>query len=139
MKRKLTYKDFKRTIIGERQNLAENWCLCKYCQLYDKDSLLFNHWKNELDTCCQQMKYVELKGGIKPYRTLYNTLVRDYEVNTLSMVERLTKNKFKKENIFDSEKIHNVYSLFAERFPSLVDFLADDDKDFNEYFHTEFE
>jgi hypothetical protein len=85
------------------------------------------------------MKYVELKGGIKPYRTLYNTLVRDYEVNTLSMVERLTKNKFKKENIFDLEKIHNVYNLFVERFPSLVDFLADDDKDFNEYFHTEFE
>jgi hypothetical protein len=134
----ITLKNFKRTIIGERQNLAENWCLCKYCQLYDPGSLLFNHWKNELDTCCSQMKYVELKGGMNPYRTLYNTLIRDYEINTLPMVEKLTKNKFKKEHIFDKDKIQTVYNIFVDKAQSIVNFLADSDTDFDEYFASEF-
>ena len=31
-----------------RIQIVENWCLCKYCQMFDPSNYNFNHWKGEL-------------------------------------------------------------------------------------------
>lgn len=41
-------KKYKERVDGLRFQLVENWCLSKYCQLFDDTNLNFKHWINEL-------------------------------------------------------------------------------------------
>ena len=40
-------KDYINHIASLRCKLIENWCLCAYCSLYDKENDNFHHWESE--------------------------------------------------------------------------------------------
>ena len=37
-------KTYKARVDNLRLQLVENWCLCRYCQLFNPNSEYFNHW-----------------------------------------------------------------------------------------------
>ena len=41
-------KSYRDRIENLRFQLVENWCLCKYCQMFDSQNLNYNHWVKEL-------------------------------------------------------------------------------------------
>lgn len=54
-------KDYKQRVDGLRFCLVENWCLCKWCQLYNHECENFAHWVTELKICIDNLKLLNIK------------------------------------------------------------------------------
>ena len=72
-------KTYRARVDGLRFQLVENWCLCKWCQLFNQECENFAHWITELKACIDNLKFLDIKNGIDKRRTLIKMLVRDYE------------------------------------------------------------
>lgn len=57
-------KNYKSRVDGLRFQLVENWCLCKWCQLYNPKCENFAHWIVELKACINNLKFFDIKNGI---------------------------------------------------------------------------
>ena len=106
-------KDYKRRVDGLRFQLVENWCLCKYCQLYDKTSNNYKHWLSELKACINNLKFLEIKGTSSKRKTLEKMLVKDYDYNDPCMINRIIIGKFHEEIITDVHQINSAYRSFC--------------------------
>lgn len=124
-----TYRD---RVDGLRFQLVENWCLCKWCQLYNADCETFNHWKVELKTCIDNLKFLDIKNGVDKRKTLIRMLVDDYDYNDPNMIERIVRGKFVKEKIGNQEKIQ-VCLAFADNIGDLIDTISMQAIDTEEY------
>ena len=71
-------KAYKTRVDGLRFQLVENWCLCRYCQLFNPECENFAHWIKELKACIDNLKFIDIKNGIDKRRTLTRMLIRDY-------------------------------------------------------------
>jgi hypothetical protein len=135
----MSLKDFKNRIFFGRVNLVENWCLCKYCQLFDRENTCFSHWKRELRECLSSLKRVELKSNVDPRKPLKKVLVDDCELNNPSIVKKLINDKFNEERLFNREQDYIVCEHFANALPSLIEYLGVGKEEPNEYIAIEFE
>lgn len=134
----VTLKKYKKRVDGLRFQLVENWCLCKYCQLFDNTNLNFGHWINELKACIDNLKFLDINGGISKEKTLKNMLISDYDYNDYAMIKRITAGKFKKENILDSEKTETACMAFAGNIDNIIDAISNDDIIVDEYLQDTF-
>lgn len=120
-------KDFCKRVDGLRFQLVENWCLCMYCSLYDKENINFKHWKEELFACMSNIQRVDIKNGIDKHKTLEKMLIGDYDYNKTKKIYYIAREKFIKEKLpldkletsakemtLDMNSILNVLSYEAE-------------------------
>lgn len=131
-------KMFIRDIEGLKFQIVQNWCLCKWCQLFDKENLNFNHWKDELASHMLQLQNSKLKGRISKQKQLNRYLVEYYEFNDKDVVVGAIRDKFYKENIDDNNQINCVAMEFANSINSLIDVISDHSKVIMSYIHKTF-
>ena len=122
-----------------RYQLAENWCLCKYCQLYRQDNNNFAHWITELRPCIKYLKFVEINNGINKKRTLYRILVDQYDFNSADMIKRIIEDKFSDENIKDPTIIFSVSNEFVNNIDGLIEAISNNNITINEYVKSTFQ
>ena len=91
----LPMKKYKQYIIGMRKQIAENWCLCKYCQMFDSDNDNFNHWRKELFAALDGVNDIHLKKGMSKKSALVEVLIDAYEYDNQSEVKKAIKSRFK--------------------------------------------
>ncbi len=53
-------KKYKVRVDGLRFHLVRNWCLCRYCQLFDTTNICFKHWINELEAVIEKFLRLHL-------------------------------------------------------------------------------
>jgi hypothetical protein len=131
-------KTYKERVDGLRFQLVENWCLCKWCQLFKPECENFAHWIIELKACIDNLKFLDIKNGIDKRRTLIRMLITDYDYNNSNMIERIVRSKFVKEGINDNKQKINVCAEFANNIGSLIDVISNDAIDFDEYAQKSF-
>lgn len=131
-------KKYKARVDGLRFQLVENWCLSKYCQLFDPGNPNFRHWINELKACIDNLKFLDIKNGDKG-KTLEKMLLSDYDYNEPTMIRRIAAWKFKKEGITDGKRIDRVCREFALDIKDLIRVISDNDKIVDEYLQETFE
>ena len=131
-------KAYKTRVDGLRFQLVENWCLCKWCQLFNPESENFAHWITELKACIDNLKFLDIKNGIDKRRTLTRMLVNDYDYNNANMIERIVRGKFVRENINDNNQKVRVCTEFADNINSLIDAISMDAIDSDEYIQNTF-
>ena len=119
-------KKYKERVDGLRFQLVENWCLCKYCQLYDKTSNNFNHWLSELKACINNLKLLDIKGTADKRKTLIRMLVDDYDYNKVNMILRIIADKFNGENINNEKQRIAVSKSFSDNIETLIDVISID-------------
>lgn len=117
-------KDYKHRVDGLRLQLVENWCLCKYCQLFDLNNQNFAHWITELRVCINNLKFLDIKNGIDKRRVLQKMLVEDYDYDETNMIMRIIEDKFNGENINDNSQKAKVCAEFADNINGLIDVIA---------------
>lgn len=122
-----------------RFRLAENWCLCKYCQLFSNDNPNFAHWITELKPCIQYLKFVDIKGGIDKKKTLQRILVGQYDFNSDDMIRRIIEDKFSDENINDPTIISTVSNEFTSNVDDLIEAISNNNITIDTYFQTTFQ
>ena len=131
-------KIYKERVDGLRFQLVENWCLCKWCQLFNPKCENFVHWINELKACINNLKFLDIKNGIDKKKTLIRMLINDYDYNNSNMIERIVRGKFVRENINDINQKKSVCDEFANNINSLIDVISNDVFDFDEYIQKTF-
>ena len=104
-------KQIRNKVEGLHGQIIENWCLVKYCSLYDNDNINKNHWKNELITHLKSIYKLTLKDGNKysKFKLIYTILIEEYEITTAKKIEQEIYRKFKKENIILQKDICEVW------------------------------
>lgn len=131
-------KAYKARVDGLRFQLVENWCLCKWCQLFNPECENFAHWITELKACIDNLKFLDIKNGIDKRRTLTRMLVNDYDYNNANMIERIVRGKFVRENISSNNQKVRVCIEFADNINGLIDVISLDAIDSDEYIHSTF-
>ena len=111
----ISLDDFLIRVEGIMFQLVQNWCLCKWCQMFDPKNDLFNHWKNELSANLRFLMSPALKNRrIDKGRHFKKVLVDDYDLDDPERVYGEICDKFSKEHILDSESIDEVRSVAGE-------------------------
>ena len=120
-----------------QEQIIENWCLCKYCQMFDVDNVNFNHWRGELYAALDGVNDIHLKKGMSKKSALTEVLIDAYEYDTKIAVKKSIKSKFKIEKL-DSDSIMDAVSgEFASKIGVLIDGLSNE-FDVVEYINNEF-
>lgn len=130
-------KKYIKRIESIRYQLAENWCLCKYCQLYNEDNRDFAHWVTELRPCIQYLKFVDINNGIDKKKTIKRILVNQYDFNSADMIRRIIEDKFSDENITDPDIIYTVSNEMANHIDMLIEAISNNEITINDYIQSE--
>lgn len=109
---------------GLRRQIATNWCLCKWCQMFCPDNENFNHWKEELASNIGNLNDTNIKNGINKHKHLYKQWVVDYDFDDVDTILRVIANKFYKENIFDMDQREAVADEFAKHIGDVIDVIS---------------
>ncbi len=123
-------KELKNSFDGILDQIIENWCLVKYCSLYDEQNINKNHWANELTTHMYNILKRQLKnGGEDAKLQLLKYVTYDQkEYTTAAAVKRCIRLKFKKENI----QIHDeVCSACIEDLETILNLISKRDTEEN--------
>ena len=56
-------------IMGLNKQIVENWCLVKYCNLYDEENYNRLHWSKELIAHMENLCNCQLKKGLDKLKT----------------------------------------------------------------------
>lgn len=129
----LPLKEFRKRVDRLRFQLIENWCLCKFCQLYSQDNDNFGHWISEFNACAKNIRDFEIKGRIDKKKTISSMFIDDYDYDKRRKILVIIREKFDAENIMDVDIRTAVATSFAESVNSLIDFLSYTDKSISEY------
>ena len=121
----VSVEEFKRRVDGLRFQLIENWCLCKYCQLYDSANENYGHWVAEFCACANYLRSFEVKGRPGKRRTVWKMFVDDYDYNQERKILGIIRDKFGVENILDMSKRNEVATTFVKSINGLIDVLTD--------------
>lgn len=132
-------KIYRARVDGLRFQLVENWCLCKYCQLFNPECENFAHWLKELKACINNLKFIDIKNGIDKRRTLILMLIDDYDYDKTNMIVRIINDKFDSENINNNTQRVRVASAFADGIQNLIEVISVDTISTNSYIQTTFQ
>ena len=121
-----------------RFELVENWCLCKYYQLFNSESVKFAHWITKLKACIDNLKFLDIKNGIDKRKTLVRMLVNDYDYDSTNMIERIIRGKFVRENINDNNQKVLICTEFTDNINGLIDVISMGAIDSDEYIQNTF-
>ena len=132
-------KTYKARVDGLRFQLVENWCLCKWCQLFSPECGNFAHWINELKACINNLKFLDINSGIDKRRTLIGMLIKDYDYDETNMIVRIINDKFDIEKITDGSQRASVAADFADGIQSLIEVISIDTISTNSYIQDTFQ
>lgn len=110
---------------GQIDNLVENWCLCKYCSLYDTVNLNHEHWRDELAAIFK--KSTRMKCTVSKQRAVHEQLIKKAELNDVSVVNDILISKLKHEHI-DTKYAYELVQLFINEIPTLIQLLSTTNK-----------
>lgn len=123
-------KEIKKRVEGLINQIIENWCLIKYCSLYDNNNINKHHWKQELKAHLYNIYEMKLKGGnAKTKNNLISEIIYDKkEITTSSKISSIIRIKFKTENI----SIYNdICDLCIDNLNYIIELISNNENDDN--------
>ena len=123
-------KEIKKRVEALTNQIIENWCLIKYCSLYDKTNTNKYHWKQELKTHLYNIYEMKIKGGnAKTKYNLISEIIYDKkEITTSSKISSIIRIKFRKENVI----IHNdICDSCIENLNYIIELISNNENDDN--------
>lgn len=121
----VSLKAYEKKVDGLRFQLVGNWCLCKYCQLFNPDCENFAYWIKELKNCIDNLKFLDIKNGIDKRKILTQMLINDYD--SADMIERIIRGECGK-----NQKIR-ICKEFVDNINGLIDAISSNEISSGEY------
>lgn len=134
----ISLKAYKAKVDGLRFQLVENWCICKWCQLFNPNCENFSYWIKELKNCIDNLKFLNIKNGIDKRKILTQMLINDYDYKNAKLLERIIRGEFGRNNISDNNQKVRVCIEFADNINGLIDAISIDAIRTNEYVQKTF-
>lgn len=123
-------KEIKKRVEALTNQIIENWCLIKYCSLYDKNNTNKYHWKQELKAHLYNIYEMKIKGGNAKtkYNLISEIIYAKKEITTSSKISSIIRIKFRKENII----IHNdICDSCIENLKYIIELISNNENDDN--------
>lgn len=136
--RAVPLKEYKERIWRLQFLLAENWCLCRYCQLYDPESDRYAHCLAGLKICMNHLKRLGIRRKVDKRRTLVRLLIDEDDFDDTDKIACVIRSEFKREQIADESRKAKVVSDFTANVYGLIDAISDDSIDIDEYARNTF-
>ena len=116
-------KEIKKRVEGLVNQIIENWCLIKYCSLYDNNNTNKYHWKQELKAHLYDIYEMKIKGGnAKTKYNLISEIIYDKkEITTSSKISSIIRIKFRKENIVID---NDICDLCIENLNNIIELIS---------------
>lgn len=102
--------------------IVQNWCLIKYCNLYDIENENRLHWSKELIAHISNLQRMKLKGGINKYRTTKYSFIERDEINNINNVEQIIVLKFEEEHI--NTNLMEIAIEFVNSLDTIIDIIS---------------
>ena len=116
-------------IMSLNKQIVENWCLIKYCNLYDEENYNRLHWSKEL--------IAHIKKGLDKLKTTEYGFIYQAELDNEDIVYKMLYRKWKDENLPEyARKI--VAKKFTEELSKLCMLIANSSaEDIENYVYKE--
>ena len=134
----LPLKEYTKRIDDIMYQINENWCLCKWCQMFSLENDNFNHWKEELMAHVKKLSAPKLKNNIDKKKHLEKHLVEWYDLDEVPMVLDVISHKFNIEHIIDTSQRNSVAQAFANGIHILIDVIDAGNEACETYIENEF-
>lgn len=123
-------KEIKKHVEALTNQIIENWCLIKYCTLYDSNNRNKYHWKQELKAHLYTIYEMKIKGGnAKTKYNLISEIIYDKkEITTSSKISSIIRIKFRKENIVID---NDICDLCIENLNNIIELISNNENDDN--------
>ena len=110
-------------VLGLNKQIVENWCLIKYCNLYDVENYNRLHWCRELITHLSNLNMDVLKNGNKLRATKEAFEIDElYDENQICIIcerkwdiENLPLNKLNEVSIYFVKDINKILGLISDK------------------------
>lgn len=136
--RAVSLKEYKMRIGRVQSLLAENWCLCRYFQLYNPESDSYAHCRAGLKICINHLKRLGIRRKVEKRRVLVNELIDGCDYDDTDKIANVTRDEFKRERIANDAKRAKVIADFTTSVYGLIDAISDDSIDVDEYVRNTF-
>ena len=117
--------------------IAQNWCLCKYCQLYRPDlNDTYLHWRSELETQMDSLNKKETNPAKNKDRWTRQSIFDQDKLNDADNVFRICRLKFLHENEgrngkpklgITEDQQREVCALFADSLDDISECISSSD------------
>ena len=121
----IALEEYKIRVDKVRLHLVDNWCLCKYCELYDSSNPNFEDWAEALLYAMNDIKSLNVNEGHK-LDTLKQMLIEECNFNNANTIHRIIVDRFYREGLSNDNQIHCVSEQFAESTDDFITTLGDD-------------
>ena len=112
------YIDITRSLTDQ---IVQNWCLIKYCNMYDEENYNRLHWSKELIAHMGTLLRQKIKGNIDKLRTTKIAWIEQEELDDPEIIKLIIINKFKDEKIdVDLTIITNEFIKQLDRIMYLI-------------------
>ena len=130
-------QDYLYRIMGLTKQIVENWCLIKYCNLYDIENCNRLHWSKELIAHLENLCDCNLKKGLNKLKTTEYALIYKAELDDKDVVYKLLYRKWKDENLPDYTK-SVVAKAFSKEVLKICKLIANNSiEDIEKYVYEE--
>lgn len=119
-------QDYLYRIIGLHKQIVENWCLIKYCNLYDVENYNRLHWSKELIAHLENLYDCKLSKGIDKLKTTHFGLEYKAELDDEDVICKLLYRKWKDENLPENTK-HAIAKEFVRALPKICEIISGKD------------
>ena len=120
----ISLKEYQANVEDLRFQIIENWCLCKWCQMFDPTNKDFNHWKKELRSFIQKLKFIDIKNGMSKKKALGRVWIERCDMKKPNMIFDIIVDKFDGEQIMDIKQRKAVALAFTQQIDSLIDCIS---------------
>ena len=128
--------DFKQLVSDLSDQIIENWCLVKWCDMYPNkltSKRIRNHWASELKSYLYKISREHLKSGRKD-KVIQDEWIKHLELNDTYIISDIIRDKFEKEGL--EKYIYRVGAECAKSSSEICNVLnSKSPKEIEDYFY----
>ena len=117
-------REYQRKVDDLMDQIAQNWCLCKFCQITDPNNYNYNGWKKELRAYLYKIRRFKVKGD--KFKWTKEVIIDKAEFNDFDVVRKACEYKLDDEtdlNISEEEK-QFLFNEFILILSNLIECLS---------------
>lgn len=107
--------------------IAQNWCLCTYCKVYDPDNRNYRGWRKELIAHIGTLNSLPVKGDKEKWTR--EEVINTSEYNNVDVIRRSCDFKLDYEDDIDFTQVirKELYRDCAENAETIVSLVSSDE------------